>query len=308
MNLRAAIILSLFLHLILSLGLILSPVEWLSSSDSKARSQLVVSKATPLEVSILDKIEANDNHQQIIREAKAPEDQVDKDSKDLARFLSANNQRVLLETRAKLSGQTNNRIPAPKYQRQLLEKKMKSLEQELKKLQTSNTSSTEVETATHDETSSIEYKPMNLLPQQKYGVSTFGESVPDNVSIGDFTALNTDQFQFYTFYARVENLVRFRWENKIRETIETLDRRQALKNTSQNEWISQIEFTIDDKGFLRKALILRESGIQKFDEAAIFAFEDAKIFPNPPKEMLKDGVIHIRYAFHVNYKPTYVAR
>ncbi len=70
-----------------------------------------------------------------------------------------------------------------------------------------------------------------------------------------------------------------------------------------------MEFQIDEKGVLRKALLLKESGVSRFDQAAILAFQDAKVFPNPPKEMLKeDGLIHLRYSFQVNYSPTYMAK
>ena len=49
---------------------------------------------------------------------------------------------------------------------------------------------------------------------------------------------------------------------------------------------------------------MKESGIPHFDAAAVNAFLDARIFPNPPQEMIQeDGLIHIKFGFTVNYNP-----
>ncbi|MCB0368803.1 MAG: energy transducer TonB [Bdellovibrionales bacterium] len=301
MNITLSIFISIMVHTLIVLGVFFLPKDWL---DDQVNRSFIVQKATPLEISLLD----SKNEQQIVRQAIPPKDQLNKESKEKARFLSSTNQRVLLETKAKLSGQTSNNFSTPKYQQELIAKELMKNPNPIKsKTFQDDLKNSEIEISQGDKHS--QYKPLELYPHQKYGVSTLGESLPDNISIGNFTALNTDQFQYYTFYSRIEDLVRFRWESKIREAINQLNRRQVLKNIGKNEWISQVEFLIDKDGYLRKALILRESGITKFDQSAILAFEDAKVFPNPPKEMLRnDGYIHLRYSFHVNYTPVYTAR
>jgi hypothetical protein len=51
-----------------------------------------------------------------------------------------------------------------------------------------------------------------------------------------------------------------------------------------------------------KAMVMKESGVQIFDQAAIGAFTDVQIFPNPPKDLVQeDGYIHLKYGFTVNY-------
>jgi TonB family protein len=167
----------------------------------------------------------------------------------------------------------------------------------------------DAEIAINPRSASKGYKPVELFPRDQYMRSTVGESLPDDVSVGDFTALNTDQYQFYTFYARVEDLVRYRWESHVRNAIDYFDRRAVVKNISQKTWITQIEFLIDPNGHLKKAILLKESGIALFDQSSVRAFEDAKVFPNPPKEMVQsDGFIHLRYSFHVYFNPSYMAR
>lgn len=304
MNLILGISFSIFVHLIMMLAIYFIPPDFFPRTN-ESNSKLIVEKLSPLDIELID---AKDT-QQIVRSAPAPESQLDKTSKEKARFLSADTQRVLLETKAKLTGQTSNNFSTPKYQQEIISKKLAKIQKELNAIKTFSADPNEAELYTMGGKKKSDYKPLELYPHQKYGASTLGESVPEDISVGDFTALNTDQFQFYTFYARIEDLVRFRWESKIREAIDVLNRQQVLKNMGKSEWISQVEFLIDAKGFLRKAIIVRESGVSRFDQSAILAFEDAKIFPNPPKEMLKsDGFIHLRYSFHVNYSPTYTAQ
>jgi TonB family protein len=303
-NIIVYISISIILHILITLFVYTVPESWLPK-DNLFSTSLVVEKA-PVSIELIE----DKNTQQIVRQAPVPESQLDKTSKDKARFLSAASQRVLLETKARLTGKTENNLSTPKYQQEIIQKKLTKIHDELKDLKNLKDQDGTLEVQTLNGRKKSEYKPLNLYPNnQKYGVSTLGETVPDDISVGDFTALNTDQFQFYTFYARIEDLVRFRWESKVREAIDQLNRYQALKNVSQSEWVTHLEFQIDEKGVLRKALLLKESGVSRFDQAAILAFQDAKVFPNPPKEMLKeDGLIHLRYSFQVNYSPTYMAK
>lgn len=303
-NIIVYISFSVILHILITLFVYNIPESWIPK-DNLFTDGLVVEKK-PISIELIE----DKNTQQIVRQAQVPESQIDKSSKDKARFLSANSQRVLLETKARLSGKTENNLSTPKYQQEIIQKKLAQIQNELKDLKDIKDQEGTLEVQTLNGKKKSDYRPLELYPKnQKYGVSTFGETVPEDISVGDFTALNTDQFQFYTFYARIEDLVRFRWETKVREAIDQLNRYQALKNISQTQWVSQLEFQIDDKGILRKALLLKESGISRFDQAAILAFQDARVFPNPPKEMLKeDGLIHLRYSFQVNYSPTYLAK
>lgn len=290
MNFRVGLLSSILFHLILVLAFywspkILPPTAFLTPY----KTQLPVEKKS-IEFIILD----DSQTQQVIREAIPPEDQLDKTSKEKAKFLSADTQRVLLETKAKLTGQTANRPNLPKYQQELLERKIKKVETQVEKIKN--------ELNALNEKNNSGYQPMNLLPDQRFGQSTIGEALPENISIGAFTALNTDRFQFYTFYSRVEDLVRFRWESQIKNSIEYFDRFNLLKTLAEKDWKTEIEFLIDAKGNLVKSIIIKESGVNKFDSSAIKAFEEARVFPNPPKEMLRpDGFIHLRYGFVVNF-------
>ncbi len=49
---------------------------------------------------------------------------------------------------------------------------------------------------------------------------------------------------------------------------------------------------------------MKESGLKSFDQAAVQAFAQARMFPNPPEDMIEsDGLIHLKYSFQVHYEP-----
>lgn len=293
-----ALALSLLFHMILMAIVWFVPKDLLLRFNSTFTSTIPIEKPSLIEVVLNDRKEK----QQIVRQADAPTNQVDDESKDPARFLSEKKQRVVLETKAQESGQTQNRQKIPRYQRELLQNKIREQLKELAKNQ-------DGEIAIRPKQQTNDYKPMDLFPKDQYMNSTLGDVLPDNISVGDFTALNTNQYQFYTFYARVEDLVRFRWESHIRNALDYFDRRRVIKSISQKTWITQIEFLIDPQGHLKKAILLKESGITQFDQSSVKAFEDAGVFPNPPKEMIQDdGYIHLRYSFHVYFNPAYLAQ
>ena len=57
-------------------------------------------------------------------------------------------------------------------------------------------------------------------------------------------------------------------------------------------------------GEFHRAEIHSSSGIKKLDMTSALAFQDARIFPNPPQEMIRpDGFIHISASFTVDFRP-----
>jgi TonB family protein len=73
-------------------------------------------------------------------------------------------------------------------------------------------------------------------------------------------------------------------------------------------WTTEVEFLLTPKGEFFKAQLKGASGITQFDQASIWAFRDARIFPNPPHEMVQDdGYIHLHYTFNVSLNPSAMA-
>jgi TonB family protein len=126
---------------------------------------------------------------------------------------------------------------------------------------------------------------------------------------GSMTALNTDRFEGFSFYRRVEESTRSRWDDHVENAINQLRRHSQTSILSQPTWTTQVEFLLDREGNLRKAYVVRSSGLVPFDVAATQAFKDAATFPNPPRELIADdGFIHLNFIFNVHLNPGLAAR
>lgn len=290
-----AILLSIFLHLCLEMG-----IGWLPIPPAYQAGEVI-------EVDIKDSgLKKNAKTQQIVRDPLLPEHLKHMDDQTLAKYLSAQQQRVKKETKAAETGMTQNRSQQMQAQKQQL-----PMPESPKMREPSPT-----EDQPNDDDFFIAKKrqpPDNAardfarnqpslpgIPNLPTGQSTVGEYLPETLSIGSFTALNTDRFTYYTFYARVEELVRFRWETKVRQALQTLDRINLLDQVRGKNWVTHYEFWLDPAGRLHSAHLMKESGVKRFDMAAEFAFRDALIFPNPPKALVEeDGFIRLRYTFNV---------
>ncbi|MGE5087127.1 MAG: TonB family protein [Bacillota bacterium] len=230
---------------------------------------------------------------QIVRQTLIPDQIKAPDDDTLAKYLSDKKQRVKQESQAAHNGMTENRSNTS------------TLPQKPPKPQTQQAQQTNKVTSAEKDKDGFRdiSKDLAEMNQLNQGESSVGEVLPTTVKVGSFTALNTDRYLFYTFYARIEELVRYRWESRVQRAIAALDPRTAAMAGNRN-WNTQVEFLLDRHGFLQKAMIMKESGIAAFDAAAINAFKEARIFPNPPQEMIEDdGYIHLKFTFTVNYTP-----
>jgi TonB family protein len=238
---------------------------------------------------------------QIVRNAFVPDKLKVQDDESLAKYLSQERQRVKKESQAALSGLTQNREGQARQDTAKQGNSGKSEKSEaLKKAQRDLAREG---FKTWDP--SRELKEMNRTTSAgSSGASTNSDYLPNTVSVGSFTALNTDRFTFYTFYARIEELVRFRWETRVQSAIDSFDRGTVM-NLGNRSWNSSIEFLLTPDGRLKSALLMKPSGVKQFDQAAINAFREAGIFPNPPQEMVQeDGLIHLQFGFTVNFNPS----
>jgi TonB family protein len=136
--------------------------------------------------------------------------------------------------------------------------------------------------------------------------STISNYIPD-VRSGGFSSLNSDQFVFYTFYARINEQVRNRWINNIRHFLNVTPQTEInrLASRPQN---SQLEIILAPNGQFIKAIIHQKSENRLLDESAIASFRQASPLNNPPEEMIEeDGYIHLRYIFTLHFRPSYIA-
>lgn len=243
-----------------------------------------------------------------VRETEIPNDLKAAESSQQPRFASLREKRVLQETRAELSGLTKNRS--------------QELEKQLPKISDSTSSSKEISKKQdiqpppkEDESLLSNNFRKRLMPRFEpqpiqisrglfeAGISTVGESLPNEIKIGSFTALNTDRHLYYSFFSRVEELIRFRWVQNVESHIDYLGL-WGYRGVRQNQWITQVTILLNSKGEFEEASLEKNSGMIGFDKAAIEAFRSAYFFPNPPLEMIdRDGKIRLKYAFLVQWSP-----
>jgi len=257
------------------------------------------------------------DEQTFVRNAPAPKELLtDKEKKK--RFASEDEQDVIEEQQARASGLTANRGGGSLAATEATSKKNKAKgkkldfnpENPLKRLAENEVSNLQGDIAVgkqQKEKASSEGKPLDFskFGSVERGVSTIGEQLPDDIKFGDFTALNTDRHLYYTFYSRIEEMIRPRWVNYAKAVVYGVEM-GSERVSGRATWVTKLEILLDPKGNFKKAILHESSGVRNLDAAPVQAFRDASQFPNPPQEMVKDdGSIHIYYAFSVNVVPQY---
>lgn len=120
----------------------------------------------------------------------------------------------------------------------------------------------------------------------------------DDIPLGDITQLNTIEYKYYGFYHRIKQRLEQHWGRTLRNKAEALYK-SGRKIASDQEKITALEITIDQKGNITQIAVKSSSGVKELDDAAIESFNKAGPFPNPPKGMLKDGIAKIEWGFVV---------
>jgi TonB family protein len=269
--------------------------QYLSLFIDKPQTQIY--HRDPIEVSLQEKPE-NSTANQIVRQADPPKELENKlESNEKTELFSERKQRVKIQSKAALFGLTKNRFyNAQKKSKERTERLAKeklrptkdknSILGDLKQRETRDTSNNEA-----------------FLNAP----STIGEMLPDSIKTGEITALNTDRHLFYSFYTRVEEAIRYKWEHDVEVTISNLNRNQYYNPKST--WSTRLDILLTKEGKFHRAVLLKESGIRGLDLAAVNAFRDANFFPHPPKEMVgDDGFIRMQYQFHVFFDPSHPPR
>ncbi len=132
--------------------------------------------------------------------------------------------------------------------------------------------------------------------------TSVGEFVP-GLQEGHFTALNTDQFLYYSFFKRINEQIRNRWVPRLRQATQTLPADLAGSPRAQR-LVSEIEVLLSPEGELEEITLLRSSGLRQVDLAAVHAIHNSAPFKNPPEEMVKeDGYIRLSYQFVLIFSP-----
>lgn len=121
----------------------------------------------------------------------------------------------------------------------------------------------------------------------------------DNMPLGDFTKLNTQEYEYYGFYHRIRQKLEQFWGLNIQQKAQKIAK-SGRSIASESNLITGVVIKLNDAGEIVKIHLNSSSGVKELDDAAIESFNQAGPFPNPPKGMLKNGVATIEWGFVVN--------
>lgn len=289
MRVLQAILLSLALHFFLALI-----VEKMPISSPNPRYNVEVeysSKPTP-------RPSQNEKANVFTKQALLPEKLKVQESEDKLKFLSEHHQRVKEQTKAALSGLTQNRENAATKAQEQKQESKKTVAASPNRRDSQLDPFSSIKTLPHGERPSEQKSNQAFIEK---GFSTISESM--DVAVGKITALNTDQYLFYSFFNRVGDLIYNRWEGQVRSAINVASHK-LVANTYKTKWVTTVDVWVKKTGEYHSAHLMKESGLTEFDRAALIAFQQARFFPNPPQELVEDdGFIHLRYDLEVSLDP-----
>lgn len=221
-------------------------------------------KAKPVEIEVIDNApkQKAPEQKQIVKTIKDPNKNLDMNTP--AQFLAEETNRTKQQTRAQTTGQFRNAQQQPK-----------------KNQQNPDPYGTEQFS-----------QQLNMPSRSEY-------QMPSDIKSGSAVNLNTDAYMYASFYNRVTDLFYIRWSQKLNSIWNRLSDDTKRGLAGQN-WSTEVDVFLDANGTYIKTIIMKKSGFLQFDSAAIFGFQDARFFPNPPKDKVeRDGYIHLRYRINV---------
>ena len=132
---------------------------------------------------------------------------------------------------------------------------------------------------------------------KKVGLSKTNDYIKD-VALGDFTRLNTQEFEFYGFYHRIRQKLEQFWGRNIQEQAQKIAK-QGRSIASGTNHVTALQIELNSNGEIVNVKVKGESGVKELDQTAVKTFNEAGPFPNPPKKMLVNGRVLINWSFVV---------
>jgi TonB family protein len=227
---------------------------------------------------------------QLVKQLKTTVQQI-KDTKIKARFESEQTQRVEKETKAANLGASQNKNSAPQ--------KIQIMPQ----THITTTPGSKVPKLAKNDGDLPEFTKFKSSPSQVAisEQSAISNALPNDIQNSNSTNLNTDANTYYSFYSRVEELFYVRWVERTNYYWDRISFDYKKTTLAGRTWSTELEVWLTSTGEYHSAYIKKSCGYQPFDEAAVYAFKNAKLFPNPPKAKVEaDGFVRLRYRFNIN--------
>jgi hypothetical protein len=283
---------------------------------------------SPLTFEILPKQTA-EKHTTIVRDLDLPDSQSHPKDEDHMRFWSEKTRTVREETRARNSGLTKNRAQNSQASRAQQRQSQVQVQMKMQKPQRafdkSNADSfmpdkieppTAEEIAQESAVQTPAQRPQPQVPQMQEsradidlerGLSTLAEDLPNDMKVGSITAVDTDRYLYYTYFARAQELVWNEWAPMVQSLLSSPP--ASLRMGSQGQYSTFLEVWFYPNGQVHSTHLLKPSGIPEFDYVASTSFKRIGMIPNPPREKIDpDGLIRFKWALTVEYDPKVLVR
>jgi TonB family protein len=241
-----------------------------------------------------DKRKRENLRDQIVEQQKQLNDETPEDS----RFLSAFNQKVIKQTKAERNDKFNNTAQGGQPDEGSKEGDEESQAKVDKPEHNERDRAAGEMPALKDLMPKFALTPGPKAPKlDENGNPSATDDHLKDVQNGLQTLLSTREFVYYAYYARIKEALRQHWEPNVREKVKIIYR-QGRTIASANDRVTQVMVTLNKNGELIKVEVLTQSGVESLDGAAVDAFREAAPFPNPPKGMVEaDGTVKIRWDF-----------
>ncbi len=129
----------------------------------------------------------------------------------------------------------------------------------------------------------------------KTGESQLEYNLPKEIPYGEITVLDTDTHIYASFYNRVVDLFYIRWVQRLDSVWDRLSY-DAKRQLSGRTWLTEVEIVLNSDGVYQNGRLRSPSGFPPFDQAVLYAFQSAQVFPNPPRGKIDpDGRVRLKY-------------
>lgn len=119
------------------------------------------------------------------------------------------------------------------------------------------------------------------------------------VEIGSHTLLNTKEFTYYSYFSRMKEQLYWRWTQYFKTEL-PLTSIRLINGNRKSLFSTSLYVYLSPDGEIQDIRVVKSSGAEDIDSAALHAFLSAAPFPNPPKGLVEeDGHIHIKQSFHL---------
>jgi TonB family protein len=262
-----AIVISIIFHLMQFLG-----VYWAGTSylNTRHKSEEII------EIELADNTPQNDQDKPIVKAPdlqKKPPESISKP----AQFFSEKTQRSERQMQAQKKGSFQQQLP------QVLKKPPEKKYEFQDAIQST------------DSFSSSQMKAPNQWTFKSGQQSQFEYNLPSEIPYGEITVLDTDSHMYASFYNRVVDLFYIRWVQRLDGIWSRLSM-ETKRELSGRTWLTEVEIILNSDGIYKSGVLRVRSGFPPFDQAVLYAFQSAQVFPNPPRGKVEaDGTVRLKY-------------